>query len=89
MDETGRQHYLDATVAYKRAVLNCIKYLANFGYTEEQVIPTTPGAFFLGGVPGVVGVRGQGGGSGFRSGRDCLIFAIQGHLAHKKPPFFP
>jgi formamidase len=35
-------HYLiplcpDATIAYKRAVLNCIKYLANFGYTEEQV----------------------------------------------------
>jgi formamidase len=31
------QHFLDATLAYKRAVLNCIKYLANFGYTEEQV----------------------------------------------------
>jgi hypothetical protein len=28
---------LDATIAYKRAVLNCIKYLAKFGYTEEQV----------------------------------------------------
>ena len=26
-------------MAYKRAVLNCIKYLANFGYTEEQVTP--------------------------------------------------
>jgi len=33
----GKQHFLDATLAYKRAVLNCIKYLANFGYTEEQV----------------------------------------------------
>jgi hypothetical protein len=28
---------IDATIAYKRAVLNCIKYLAKFGYTEEQV----------------------------------------------------
>ena len=28
---------LDATIAYKRAVLNCIKYLSKFGYTEEQV----------------------------------------------------
>lgn len=28
---------MDATLAYKRAVLNCIKYLAKFGYTEEQV----------------------------------------------------
>ena len=34
---SGVQHFLDATLAYKRAVLNCIKYLANFGYTEEQI----------------------------------------------------
>jgi formamidase len=33
----GEQHFLDATLAYKRAVLNCIKYLAQFGYTEEQI----------------------------------------------------
>ena len=31
------QHYLDATIAYKMAVLKCIKYLAQFGYSEEQV----------------------------------------------------
>jgi len=37
VDEQGRQHYLDATLAYKRAVLNCIKYLAQFGWTEEQI----------------------------------------------------
>ena len=37
VDEEGNQHYLDATLAYKRAVLNAIKYLAQFGYTEEQV----------------------------------------------------
>lgn len=37
MHEQGKQHFLDATLAYKRAVLNCIKYLAKFGYTEEQV----------------------------------------------------
>eukprot|EP00878_Enallax_costatus_P019002 GHUV01020034.1.p1 GENE.GHUV01020034.1~~GHUV01020034.1.p1 ORF type:complete len:195 (+),score=38.25 GHUV01020034.1:642-1226(+) len=37
VDESGKQHYLDATVAYKRAVLNCIHYLAKFGYTPEQV----------------------------------------------------
>jgi formamidase len=37
VDEKGVQHYLDATLAYKRAVLNCIKYLAQFGYTEYQV----------------------------------------------------
>jgi hypothetical protein len=37
VDETGRQHFLDASVAYKRAVLNCIEYLAKFGYTKAQV----------------------------------------------------
>lgn len=37
VDESGKQHYLDATVAYKRAVLNCIHYLSKFGYTKEQV----------------------------------------------------
>jgi len=36
IDEYGRQHYLDASVAYKRAVLNCIHYLAKFGYTKQQ-----------------------------------------------------
>ncbi|KAL6587704.1 hypothetical protein OROMI_000682 [Orobanche minor] len=37
VDETGRQHYLDATVAYKRAVLNAIDYISRFGYSKEQV----------------------------------------------------
>lgn len=37
VDESGKQHYLDATVAYKRAVLNAIDYLSKFGYSKEQV----------------------------------------------------
>lgn len=37
VDENGKQHFLDASIAYKRAVLNCIDYLAKFGYTKEQV----------------------------------------------------
>lgn len=37
VDETGKQHYLDATIAFKRAVLNCIDYLSKFGYTKRQV----------------------------------------------------
>ncbi|KAK9826566.1 hypothetical protein WJX74_003229 [Apatococcus lobatus] len=37
VDERGRQHYLDASVAYKRAVLNCIDYLSKFGYSKQQV----------------------------------------------------
>lgn len=37
IDEDGKQHFLDASIAYKRAVLNCIDYLAKFGYSKEQV----------------------------------------------------
>ncbi|CEM16033.1 unnamed protein product [Vitrella brassicaformis CCMP3155] len=37
VDETGKQHYLDVSVAYKRAVLNCIDYLSKFGYSKEQI----------------------------------------------------
>ena len=37
VDESGRQHYLDASIAYKRAVLNAIDYLSRFGYSKEQV----------------------------------------------------
>ncbi|XP_042508259.1 formamidase-like [Macadamia integrifolia] len=37
VDETGKQHYLDASIAFKRAVLNAIDYISKFGYTREQV----------------------------------------------------
>jgi formamidase len=37
VDESGKQHFLDASVAYKRAVLNAIGYLSRFGYSKEQV----------------------------------------------------
>ncbi|KAL9678216.1 hypothetical protein QQ045_016055 [Rhodiola kirilowii] len=37
VDEKGKQHFLDATVAYKRAVLNAIDYISKFGYSKEQV----------------------------------------------------
>jgi len=37
VDETGKQHYLDASVAYKRAVLDAINYFSKFGYTREQI----------------------------------------------------
>jgi formamidase len=36
VDEHGKQYYLDAHVAYKRACLNCIEYLKQFGFTGEQ-----------------------------------------------------
>lgn len=33
----GKVHYMDAHIAYRRACLNAIDYLKNFGYTGEQV----------------------------------------------------
>lgn len=36
VDEQGKQYYLDAHVAYRRACLNAIEYLKQFGYTGEQ-----------------------------------------------------
>jgi formamidase len=36
VDEHGVQHFLDASIAYKRATLNAIDYLAKFGFTREQ-----------------------------------------------------
>ncbi len=36
VDEDGANHYMDATLAYRRACLNAIEYLTKFGYTGEQ-----------------------------------------------------
>lgn len=47
VDENGKQHYLDASIAYKRAVLNCIDYLSKFGYTKEQVAALIPPSIIL------------------------------------------
>ena len=33
---SGDQHYLDATIAYRRACLNAINYLNAFGFSGEQ-----------------------------------------------------
>jgi len=37
VDDNGKQHFLDASLSYKQAVWNCIKYFKKFGYTEEQI----------------------------------------------------
>jgi formamidase len=36
VDEQGKQHYMDATLAYRMACLNAINYLKTLGYTAEQ-----------------------------------------------------
>ena len=40
VDEQGKQHYLDVTVAYRQACLNAIEYLKKFGYSGAQATPS-------------------------------------------------
>jgi formamidase len=54
VDEQGKQHYLDVTIAYRQAVLNCIRYLREFGYSEYQIYLLLSTAPVEGHVAGVV-----------------------------------
>lgn len=31
VDESGTQHYMDATIAYRQTVLRCIEYMRKYG----------------------------------------------------------
>lgn len=37
VDEKGKQHYLDATIAYRQACLRTIEYLRRYGYDDYQI----------------------------------------------------
>jgi formamidase len=37
VDEHGKQHYMDATVAYRQSCLRVIEYLKRFGYSDYQI----------------------------------------------------
>lgn len=54
VDTKGKQHYLDATVAYKMACLNAIKYLRKFGYSDEQSYMILSCAPINGKISGIV-----------------------------------
>jgi formamidase len=54
VDTDGKQHYLDATVAYKMACLNAIKYLRKFGYSDEQSYMILSCAPINGKISGIV-----------------------------------
>lgn len=38
VDEKGKQHYLDATVAYRQTTFRCIEYLRRFGEPRFQIV---------------------------------------------------
>ena len=56
VDEAGNNHYMDATVAYRRACLNAIEYLKKFGYSGEQAYLLLGSAPIEGRVSGIVDI---------------------------------
>jgi len=56
VDEEGKQYYLDAHVAYRRACLNAIEYLKKFGYTGQQAYMLLSTAPVEGRLSGVVDI---------------------------------
>ncbi len=56
VDEGGQNHYLDATIAYRRACLNAIEYLKKFGYSGDQAYLLLGSAPIEGRVSGVVDI---------------------------------
>lgn len=55
-EHTGEQHYLDATIAYRRACLNAVEYMKKFGYTGEQAYMILGTAPVEGRVSGIVDI---------------------------------
>lgn len=56
VDESGGQHYMNATIAYRRACLHAIDYLKQFGYTGEQAYLILCAAPIEGRVSGIVDI---------------------------------
>jgi formamidase len=56
VDEKGKQYYLDAHVAYRRACLNAIAYLKRFGYSGEQAYLLLSAAPAEGRISGIVDI---------------------------------
>eukprot|EP00172_Hildenbrandia_rubra_P001530 Plantae.Rhodophyta-Hildenbrandia_rubra.ctg20963.p1 GENE.Plantae.Rhodophyta-Hildenbrandia_rubra.ctg20963~~Plantae.Rhodophyta-Hildenbrandia_rubra.ctg20963.p1 ORF type:complete len:166 (-),score=17.73 Plantae.Rhodophyta-Hildenbrandia_rubra.ctg20963:166-663(-) len=56
VSEDGKQHYLDASISYKRCVLNAIEYLSKFGYSREQIYLALSCAPCEGRISGIVDV---------------------------------
>ncbi|GAB7341219.1 hypothetical protein MBLNU457_7503t3 [Dothideomycetes sp. NU457] len=56
VDEHGKQHYMDATVAYRQTTLRCIEYLKRFGYDDYQIYLLLSCAPVQGHVAGIVDI---------------------------------
>lgn len=56
VDETGKQHHLCATTAYRQACIRVIEYLRRFGYNDYQIYLILSSAPIEGHLAGVVDV---------------------------------
>lgn len=56
VDEAGKQHYLDAHIAYRQACLNAIEYLKKFGYSGAQAYAILGTAPVQGHISGIVDI---------------------------------
>jgi formamidase len=55
-ETSGENHYMDATVAYRRACLNAIDYLKKFGFSGEQAYLLLGSAPIEGRISGIVDI---------------------------------
>ncbi|KAF1810785.1 Acetamidase/Formamidase [Eremomyces bilateralis CBS 781.70] len=56
VDENGKQHYMDTTVAYRQTTLRCFEYLKRFGYNDYQIYLLLSCAPVQGHIAGVVDI---------------------------------
>ena len=56
VDEQGKQHYLDASIAYRQTCLRVIEYLRRYGYNDYQIYLLLSCAPVQGHIAGIVDV---------------------------------
>uniref|UniRef100_A0A093VJZ7 Putative formamidase n=1 Tax=Talaromyces marneffei PM1 TaxID=1077442 RepID=A0A093VJZ7_TALMA len=56
VDENGKQHFLDATIAYRQSCLRIIEYLKRYGYDDYQIYLLLSAAPVEGHIAGIVDI---------------------------------
>jgi len=56
VDEQGKQHFLDATIAYRQTCLRTIEYLRRYGYSDYQIYLLLSCAPIQGHIAGIVDI---------------------------------
>ncbi|KAF2195431.1 hypothetical protein K469DRAFT_722665 [Zopfia rhizophila CBS 207.26] len=82
VDEHGKQHYMDATVAYRQTSLRVIEYLRRYGYDDYQIYLLLSCAPVQGHVAGIVDIPNACTTMGLPM--DIFDFDISPHVPAKK-----